>query len=140
MTINILINLSIVILYIIAFSIKLAFLNGDNVNFFNTNKYVNTYNIANYYNQVYYIECLLLIIVFHKILNFLKLYDYVRLFYASIFVGFITIAKYFIFIVFILLGYTSIAHILWGPFIEDYRSFGDSFLSILLFTAGNYIF
>jgi len=48
-------------------------------------------------------------------------------------------AKYLIFILLTLLGFSSIAHILWGPFTTSYRTFGDSFLNMLLFSTGKLI-
>ncbi len=136
-SVNMVLNTGILVLYIITFSIKIIYLKKDKAVYFNSEKYVNTYEVADYFNYVFYLECCLVSLVFIKMLNFLKIIDYVRLFYISIFIGFRIMAKYLIFVVLILFGFSSIAVILWGPFMINYRNIGDSFLNILLFSTGN---
>ena len=133
---NIILNLAILFLYVLSFIVKSIFITpSSETSFYSPNKFVDSYVVADYYNYVFYIECLLNAVVFVKILNFLKLNDYIKLFYVSIFIGMEIMFKYFIFVLLILLGFSSIAHILWGPFLTKYSTFGGSFLNMLLFSA-----
>jgi hypothetical protein len=133
-----LLSLFIFFLYVISFSIKLTYCYQEDSDIYSTNgnTYIDTYSISGYYNQIYFYESLLFAAVSIKILYFLVLNDYVKLFFSSIELGIGIFVKYSIFFLVILLGYSCIAHILWGPYIKEFNTFGDSFLQILLFTMG----
>jgi hypothetical protein len=96
--------------------------------------------VADYYNEIFYYESLLFAGISIKFLNFIKLNDTIKLFFSSLEVGIIVFAKYCLFLTVILLGYACVGHILWGRYISEFGSFSNSFVQILLFTGGIYIF
>lgn len=134
---NIFLNIIIICVYALSIIMQLIYLVRPAKTFFAKERYVDSYTTAVYYNYVYYVECVLCSLVFIKILNFLQLNDYVRLFYESISLGNKIMLKYFFFVFLILLGFSSISLILWGQFLQKYRTILDAFLNILLFTTGN---
>jgi hypothetical protein len=131
-------NLFIFILYIISFSFKFQHCYKSEDDYFNIQgtNYRDTYSLATFYNDVFYYESLLSAAVMIKILTFLRLNDNIKLFFASIEMGLSIFVKYFTFFIVILLIYACIALMLWGPYIDDFSSFGKSFLQILFFTMG----
>lgn len=135
-------TVAIFVLYSISFFVKLTKCYYNEADFLRLDgsEYIDTYSIASMYNQVYYIESLLFAAVSIKILNFLRLNDYIRLFFSSIESSLFLFLKYSIFFIVILIGYACIAHILWGPYITDFATFGGSFIQVLLFTMGMYYY
>jgi hypothetical protein len=132
-------NLFIFFLYSISFFMKLQKCYNDDSLFLkiDADEYVDSHDISDSYNKVFYYESLIFAAVSIKILSFLRLNDHVKLFFASIESGITIFVKYSFFFLVLILGYTCIAYILWGPYITDFNSFGNSFMQILTFTMGN---
>ncbi len=137
-----LLTLLIFLLYFTSFVIKLTtcYKNEEDYIIADGMTYIDTYSISGWFEQVYFVESLLFAIVFVKILNFLRLNDYIKLFFSSIESGLGIFCKYAIFFIVILMGYACIAEIIWGPYVDDFSSFGKSFLQMLLFTMGIKLF
>jgi hypothetical protein len=131
-------NLFIFILYIISFAFKFQHCYKSEDDYFNIEgtNYKDTFSLASFYNEVFYYESLLSAAVMIKILTFLRLNDHIKLFFASIEMGISIFVKYCVFFIVILLIYACIAHMLWGPYIDEFGSFGEAFLQILFFTMG----
>lgn len=131
-------NLFIFILYVISFAFKFQHCYKSEDDYYNIDgtNYIDTYSLASYYNEVFYYESLLSAAVMTKILTFLRLNDNVKLFFTSIEMGLSIFVKYFSFFIVILVIYACIALMLWGPYIDNFDSFGQSFLQILFFTMG----
>jgi hypothetical protein len=90
------------------------------------------------FNNIFFIESLLFAAVSLKILDFLQLNDYIKLFFNSIDLGFSRFSKYMLIITCVYLFYASICMIVWGPFIEEYSSFGNAFIQLFLMSMGYY--
>jgi hypothetical protein len=131
-------NLFIFILFMICFVTKLVYCYNDEKDYLDLTKvqYKDSYSVASKYNQVFYLESFLFAAVSLKILAFLKLNSHIKLYFTSLELAISVFFKYSIFFVMIMLGYASIGYIIWGPYIEEFGSIGDSFLQILLFTMG----
>jgi hypothetical protein len=132
-------DLLIFIMFFISLGIKFTKVYNDDDEFYSDDgsNYKNSTIVADKYNQIFYLESLLFALTSVKVLSFLKLNDQIKLFFSSIETGIIIFAKYSIFFIVILMGYACIAQILWGPYIDQFNTFGGSFLQILLFTMGN---
>jgi len=131
-----------ILLFIISLFYRLIYLSFNENEILRGNGliYVDTNYVASIYTTVYLIECLLFAAVSLKLLIFLKLNDYVRLFYTSIENAFISFIKYSLFFLVVITGYTVISYIIWGPYINEYSTFGSAFVQNLMLTMGNLIF
>jgi hypothetical protein len=132
-------TLFIFFMYAVSFFLKLTKCYNDETKFLNINAdvYIDSLDISDSYNTIFYYESLIFAAVSIKILTFLRLNDHIKLFFTSIESAITVFIKYSFFFITILLGYSCIAYILWGPYITDFKSFGNSFLQILLFSMGN---
>jgi len=130
-----------ILLFIISLFDRLIYLSSkeDKIMESKGMNYVDTYYMSSIYNTVYLIECLLFSAVSLKLLIFLKLNDYIKLFYTTIENGFLAFIKYSLFFLGIILGYTFISYIIWGPYLKDFSTFGSTFIQVLMLTMGNYI-
>ncbi len=133
-------NLVIFILYVISFAIKMIYCFNNEDDYFDQKGdiYKDTMSISKYYNTVFNYECLLFASVILKFMTFLRLNDHIKLFFNSIEMGISIFVKYALFFVIILLGFTCIGNIIWGPYVEEFGSITDTFLNILLLTMGMY--
>jgi len=130
-----------IILFIVSLFYRLVYLSSNEAYILSGNgyTYVDTYFIAGVYRTVYLLECLLAAAISVKLLIFLKLNDYIRLFYTTIENGFVSFARYSLFFIVIIFGYTVISHIIWGPFLKDYASLGTAFIQVLMLSMGKKI-
>jgi hypothetical protein len=131
-------NLFIFLMYLVCFIYKLMYCYNNAVDFYSEKGtfYKDSYSVANYYSQIFYFECLLFGGVVLKILTFLTLNDHINFVAQSVQMGILIYVKYCIFFFIILIGYACIAHIIWGPFLDQYSTLEDSFLQMLLMTMG----
>jgi hypothetical protein len=132
------VSIFILVLYLISFIIKMVYLENKSADYYNTSNDVfnDSYTIAFWYNQVFFIESLLFEGVSIKILDFLILNDNIKLFFDCINVGVKTFFKYMLLIILIFLFYSIIGYMLYGPFIAEFKTYQQSFASILLISVG----
>lgn len=85
-----------------------------------------------------YLESIFLLILLIKAFTFAQLINITTLFFSSI--GH-TLAMFFQFLILLLCVFfalTSVAEIIWGSYLDEFKTFGLSFISILLFSSSYY--
>lgn len=131
-------DFSILIIYCYTFIIKIFKCNQNDQDFFSTNSqyYIDTYRISEDYNSVFKIESLILILMTFKILILLKINQKINLLYTINELAIKIFSRYLLFFLPILIGFACVAQNLWGPYINKFRTFGNSFVQILVMTTG----
>lgn len=84
------------------------------------------------------LECFLLILLTIKFVKFTQLFKVSTLLFSSIAKTLSMFFQFIILAIIALLGLAAIARIIWGSYLDEYRTFGLSYISILLFTSGYY--
>jgi hypothetical protein len=137
-----LITLIMVICYCYSFFLKVTQLQENESKYFIAlmDSYIDTVSKSNYYHTCYYIESLILGAVLIKIFSFFKLLRKFKIFYISIENGFSIFGTYLIYLFCILVIFSVIANIIWGPYIAEFKYFSNSLVQILLFSLGKKIF
>jgi hypothetical protein len=135
-----LITLIMVICYCYSFFLKVTKLNESESNYFisTMDSYVDTVSKASYFQTCYYIESLILGAVLIKIFSFFKLLKKFKIFYISIENGFEIFGTYLLYLLCILVIFSVIANIIWGPYILEFKYYSYSLIQILLFSLGIY--
>ena len=128
------------VLYFSIFIIKYYYLNRNEKDFIlNGLKYNNSaYKISKFYNFYIFLECILCIILIIKIILFLQLVYFFSLFFSTMNKTLNLFIQYFIIIITIILGLTTIAELTWSPYLKNYINFPSCLISILFQLVGYY--
>ena len=126
------------ILFLSLFIIKNAYCTNNASDFFNIASYEDGYKIGKMEEYSYYLECIFLLFICIKILSFLKLLSIMNLFFSSISISINMFIQYLLVMIGLLFGFTVVAELIWSPYMDTFKTFGMSFISVLLFTCGYY--
>ena len=126
------------ILFLSLFIIKNVYCREKASDFFDVTKYKDGYQIGKMEEYSYYLECIFLIFVCIKVLSFLKLLSIMNLFFSSISISIKMFIQYLLVMIGLLFGFTVVAELIWSPYMNTFKTFGMSFISVLLFTCGYY--
>lgn len=130
------ITLIIVVLYLVIFIIKVSNLNLSTYIESEGNLIVDGSYYMNYDIISRFLECILLIVLTVKLLYFISLNDFVRLFYYSLFYYFVNSLGFLIFTILVILIFSSIGYIIFGPYVLEFSTYTYSYLSVLLLSIG----
>ena len=128
------------VLYFSIFIIKYYYLNRNENDFIlNGLKYNNSaYKISKFYNFYIFLECILCVILIIKLILFLQLIYFFSLFFSTMNKSLNLFVQYFIVIITIILGLTTIAELTWSPYLNNYINFQSCLISILFQLVGYY--
>ena len=128
------------VLYFSIFIIKYYYLNRNENDFIlNGLKYNNSaYKISKFYNFYIFLECILCVILIIKLILFLQLIYFFSLFFSTMNKSLNLFIQYFIVIITIILGLTTIAELTWSPYLNNYINFPSCLISILFQLVGYY--
>ncbi len=128
------------VLYFSIFIIKYYYLNRNENDFIlNGLKYNNSaYKISKFYNFYIFLECILCVILIIKLILFLQLIYFFSLFFSTMNKSLNLFVQYFIVIITIILGLTTIAELTWSPYLKNYINFQSCIISILFQLVGYY--
>ena len=128
------------VLYFSIFIIKYYYLNRNENDFIlNGLKYNNSaYKISKFYNFYIFLECILCVILIIKLILFLQLIYFFSLFFSTMNKSLNLFIQYFIVIITIILGLTTIAELTWSPYLNNYINFQSCLISILFQLVGYY--
>lgn len=127
-------------LILVLFCLKLIYLNKDESIFFLDKQmtYQDTYYISKMYKKIMLCECILLILLIIKMVKFTQLFEIYTLLFSSMAKTLVMFFQFVIITIIALLGLAAIAKLIWGSYLKEYKTFGLSFISVLLFTSGYY--
>lgn len=125
------------ILFIVSLVIKLHYLTNDDNYFFSDylQTYTDSYKISKRYRYMLFLESIFLLITLIKAFTFAQLFNITTLIFSSIGHTLMMYFQFLIVLLCVLFALTSIAEIIWGPYLDEFKTFGLSFISILLFTS-----
>ena len=128
------------VLYFSIFILKYYYLNRNENDFIlNGLKYNNSaYKISKFYNFYIFLECILCVILIIKLILFLQLIYFFSLFFSTMNKSLNLFVQYFIVIITIILGLTTIAELTWSPYLNNYINFQSCLISILFQLVGYY--
>ena len=128
------------VLYFSIFILKYYYLNRNENDFIlNGLKYNNSaYKISKFYNFYIFLECILCVILIIKLILFLQLIYFFSLFFSTMNKSLNLFIQYFIVIITIILGLTTIAELTWSPYLNNYINFQSCLISILFQLVGYY--
>ena len=128
------------VLYFSIFIIKYYYLNRNENDFIlNGLNYNNSaYKISKFYNFYIFLECILCVILIIKLILFLQLIYFFSLFFSTMNKSLNLFVQYFIVIITIILGLTTIAELTWSPYLNNYINFPSCIISILFQLVGYY--
>lgn len=131
-------SLAIIITMFISIIIKYIKLNLNKADLFSedTSKFIDTNQIANDYASLYLVETILLGIIIAKLIGSFTFNSSARLFYQSFYISLQMYLKYIFFVFIVLIIFSSVAHILWGPYIKQYSDLQFSMIQTLFLTLG----
>lgn len=134
-TANFLFYILILSWFLACFIIKLVYCDKS-FNDFNKETYKDAYELAQMTEYSIYLECVLLIFITIRLLMFFKLTNIMTLLFSVFNLSFPMFIQYIIPIIVLLFGFAVIAEIIWSPYMTSFKTFGASFLSVILFTCG----
>jgi hypothetical protein len=131
-------NILTIVFFVVSLFFRIVNLNTKTISLLEKKDedFIDSYFISWSYNVSYLIESLLFFLSSIKLTLFLKISDYINLFYTTLNKGILSFIQYSFFFLLILFGYTIVAHIIWGPYIDGFQSLSDSFIMTLLFSMG----
>lgn len=128
------------VLFIVSFALKFKYLHKSDTYFFSDFlvSYTDSYKISRMYRYIHFLESIFLIVLIIKALSFCQLISLATLLFSSIGNTLLMFFQFLIVLLCCLFALSSIAEIVWGPYLDEFKTFGLSFISILLFTSSYY--
>lgn len=124
------------ILFLSVFIIRTSYCKKKEKEFFESSQYKDGYFIGKMEQYSYYLDSILAILMGMKLLMFFRLIPLTSLLFKSIEISLRLFVQYIIVVIVLLFGFASIAELIWSPHMEEMKTFGSSFISMLMFTSG----
>ena len=102
----------------------------------NSNEYVDLVYKGELYDNVYILEGITQFLLVLKVLHVLTLIKLIRIIHKTTTLAFKQILTYMVIILPLVIAFTLIGMGIYGPFLNEYSTFGNSFVSVLFFSVG----
>lgn len=126
--------------FLASFIIKFKHLNKDDKHFFSDYliQYTDSNKISIMYRYMLLLESIFLLLLTIKALSFLELFSITTLLFSSIGHTILMFFQFLIALLCVLFALASIMEIVWGSYLEECKTFGLSFISVLLLSSMYY--
>ena len=102
----------------------------------NSSKYIDMVYKGVLYDQIFILESIILFLLVLKILHVMTIVKSVRIISKSISYAFKQVLTYMLIILPLVIAFTLIGMGIYGPFLNEYSTFANSFVSVLFFSVG----